>query len=88
MMDQNRWNKLEEVFDNEELFWQDDGIGEEETELNLMDWLECDSTRPSGKMIREFNDHGYRVFAAERDSFGWLIGCVMQGKTGKKIYFG
>lgn len=90
MMNDERWNKLRETFDNEKLFAEQNWIdGDDESlELNLQDWLECDSRSPSGRMMQEFSRHGYRVYAGERDSFGWLIGVVQDKKTGKEICFG
>lgn len=88
MMDQSRWDKLKEVFDNEELFWESNCIEEGEAGIDLFDWLDCDSRSPSGAMKKEFLDHGYVVKKVEGDSFGWLIGCVQELKTGKEIIFG
>lgn len=88
MMDQSKWTKLKEVFENEELFWESNCIDECDAGINLFDWLDCSSSAPSGKMRIEFLDHGYIVKPVERDSFGWLIGCVQELKTGKEIIFG
>ena len=33
------------------------------------------------------NRYGYRVFAGERDGFGWLTGCIQKG-NGPTIVFG
>ena len=90
MMDQERWDRLRSIFDNEKLFSKKDWIdGDDESlELNLQDWLDCDSRSPSGSMIREFSHHGYRVYAGEQDSFGWLTGVVQDKKTGREIVFG
>lgn len=32
------------------------------------------------------NDHGYRAYPTDKDSFGWLVGCVE--KDGYKVSFG
>lgn len=89
MMDQERWNKLRETFDTEELFWENgDWCDANELDYDLMDWLECSTTRPSFDMMLLFDKHGYPVLCKERDSFGWLIGAVFDKKTGKEIVFG
>jgi len=89
MMDQERWSKLQEAFDTEELFWKDgDSCDANELDFNIMEWLECSGTSPSCEMMNLFRDHGYSVLCKERDSFGWLIGAVLDRKTGKEIIFG
>ena len=35
--------------------------------------------------IKTLREHGYRVFAGEKDSFGWLTGCI-QTKVGIIVY--
>ena len=100
MMNEERWAKLRETFDNEanfEAFEEDDyteywyttGIpGDLGIASDLMDWLECSSVCPNYKMVQEFKDHGYSVRPGERDSFGWLTGVVRDSITGRKICFG
>ena len=89
MMDQERWGKLKETFETEELFWEHgDWCNAYDLDYDIEDWLECSTTRPSFCMIHEFDLHGYSVFPTERDSFGWLIGAVLDRKTGKEIIFG
>ena len=37
--------------------------------------------------IKTLRDNGYRVFAGEKDSFGWLTGCVQRiGDTKTFVY--
>lgn len=100
MMNEERWTKLRETFDNEANFekvtedgyteeWYTTGIpGDLGISGELMDWLECTSTRPSYDMIREFRNHGYSVYPGDHDSFGWLVGIVHDSVTDRKICFG
>lgn len=101
MMNQERWDKLRETFDDGSKFekvedewgyteeWYTTGIpGDEGIAGELFDWLECSSSRPSSAMIKEFNDHGYSVRRGDGDSFGWLTGIVRDSVTGRKICFG
>lgn len=91
MMTEENWKQLEQEFEKDEMFDKDGWyIGDEcgNPPFNLMAWLECSSTRPSWKMTCEFVDRGYRVYPEELDSFGWLIGTVVDKKTGRKITFG
>ena len=98
MMNEERWAKLRETFDDASKFekieedgseWYTTGIpGDLGIAGDLYDWLECSSTRPSFEMTQEFRDHGYRVYPGERDSFGWLTGIVRDSVTGRKICFG
>lgn len=96
MMDQKRWELLEKAFEEADKFELDEESGywewshDSEFEgMNLMDWLECNSMRPDYKMWDEFTKHGYTVFAAEKDSFGWLVGAVKRTDNPKRrIAFG
>lgn len=38
--------------------------------------------------IRELESYGYRVFAEEEDSFGWLIACVMKNGDKRRLIYG
>ena len=88
MMDQKNWETLAKAFQEEEPWWGGRYADESDfEELNLFDWLECDNS-PSWKMRDEFDAHGYGVLCLERDSFSWLIGGVIDRKTGKVITFG
>ncbi len=89
MMDQNKWDILEKVFSDETAF---DGEGwysrNDEFDIDLHRWLDCDyGPKPSGRMMEEFREHGYKVYPLDKDSFGWLIGCVRHDKTNRKIAF-
>ena len=89
MMDQEKWTKLKQTFDTEELFWENGTwCDANELDFDIMEWLECDSTCPSGRMIQEFREHGYSVYPTDRDSFGWLVGAVADRRTKKEIIFG
>lgn len=101
MMNQERWTKLRETFDDESKFekeridddyyeeWYTTGVpGDLGIASDLFDWLECSGCRPSLEMMREFREHGYSVRAGERDSFGWLTGIVHDSVTGRNICFG
>lgn len=95
MMDQAKWKLLEEAFEKADQFETDESgywewADESQFEgLDLMDWLECDSRGPDYQMWAEFEEKGYTVFAAEKDSFGWLIGAVKRTLEPKRrITFG
>lgn len=38
--------------------------------------------------IRVLRDNGYRVFAGEKDSFGWLTGCVQKNGDPRILVYG
>jgi hypothetical protein len=38
--------------------------------------------------IRILRDKGYRVFAGEKDSFGWLTGCVQKHNDLRVVVYG
>lgn len=101
MMNEERWTKLRETFDNEANFepftedgyttyWYNTGVpGDLGIAADLFDWLECSGCRPSNAMIKEFQEHGYNVRPGDRDSFGWLTGIVCDSAvTGRYICFG
>lgn len=90
MMDQEKWTLLRETFDNEANFGEEGWYSANEgyPPFDLMEWLECSTVRPSLKMVEIFQDHGYDVYPAERDSFGWLIGVVKDRTTKRRISFG
>lgn len=99
MMDQEKWKKLEMAFDLNEPWWGGNiyadesefmNLGNESIDLNLMDWLDCNSKGPSYEMINEFEKNGYKVYPIERDSFGYLIGGVkkINDPRGVVITFG
>ena len=90
MMDQKNWDLLRETFDNGDNFDEEDWYiaNEGYPPFNLMEWLECSTVRPSFRMMDEFYKHGYDVYPAEKDSFGWLIGVVCDRKTDRRISFG
>ncbi len=77
MMDQKKWKQLFNAFNEEDNFDEEGYANDSEFEdMDLMDWLDCDSRGPSMQMMHEFSLHGYDVFPVEKDSFGWLIGGV------------
>lgn len=39
-------------------------------------------------MIRELRDRGYRVYAGEKDSFGWLTGCIQKHGDERILVYG
>ena len=39
-------------------------------------------------MICELRRRGYRVFAGEKDSFGWLTGCIRKEDDGRILVYG
>lgn len=90
MMTEENWKQLEDEFKKNECFdennWYTANGGY--PPFDLMDWLDCSSTRPSWDMVDEYKRRGYRVFPVERDSFGWLIGAVEDNKSGRRITFG
>lgn len=86
MMNQKKWEILDEAFQTDEKFNEGGYANDYDFEdINLIDWLECDSRGPSWHMIEEFLVNGYRVFAIEQDSFGWLIGGVQKKEGSKRI---
>lgn len=42
---------------------------------------------PDYKSIQDMKKYGYKVYAGERDSFGWLTGCIQKG-NGPIFVFG
>lgn len=91
MMNETRLEKLFQAFQEEEPFWEDNYADEGQFEgLNLYEWLECNGSRPSRRMIDELAFCGYEVFPVERDGFGWLIGGIRRllDPSGKVITFG
>lgn len=38
--------------------------------------------------IRVLRDNGYRVFAGEKDGFGWLTGCVQKNGDPRILIYG
>ena len=38
--------------------------------------------------IKVLRDYGYRIFAGERDSFGWLTGCVQRKGDNRILVYG
>lgn len=36
--------------------------------------------------IKKLRNNGYCIYAAEKDSYGWLIGCI--NKDNKYVYYG
>lgn len=89
-MDQEKWDLLEQAFKDDSKFNEEGYSHDSEFEgMSLMDWLNCSSVRPDWDMMDEFSDHGYHVFAVERDSFGWLIGGVRrENDFSRTICFG
>ena len=56
--------------------------------LDLADeLLITDKGQPNYSVFPILNRYGYRVFAGERDGFGWLTGCIQKG-NGPTIVFG
>ena len=56
--------------------------------LDLADeLLITNNGQPNYSEFPILNRYGYRVFAGERDSFGWLTGCIQKG-NGPTIVFG
>lgn len=49
--------------------------------------LITDKGQPNYSVFPILNRYGYRVFAGERDGFGWLTGCIQKG-NGPTIVFG
>ena len=50
------------------------------------DYLIDDDGTCNWRNIETLRQHGYRVYAGEKDSFGWLTGCVE--KDGRILVFG
>ena len=90
MMNDERWQQLEEVFSDAENF-DDAGYytaNDGYPPFDLMGWLESNSRAPKLRMVFEFRKHGYLVYAGEKDTFGWLTGIVEHAEYGRKMVFG
>lgn len=86
---------LKELYDDQNNVYQEDGF----TGFN-----ECDIYNEVTALCDEYlignggscnwdniwilRDNGYRVFAGEKDSFGWLTGCVQKQGDPRIIVYG
>ena len=59
-----------------------------EVENLCLDLFIDDDGTPNYENIREIRNQGFKVYPAESDSFGWLIGACEKTSTNSIIYFG
>lgn len=59
----------------------------QEAESLALEELITSSGQPNYVAILEMAAYGYEVYPGERDSFGWLIGCIQKG-DGPILVFG
>lgn len=88
---------LEELYDRKDNFYinEDDGLTyfvaddlyDRVTNL-CCEHLITAGGRCNWKNIDILRNNKYRVFAAEEDGFGWLIGCVKKIHDNRAVYYG
>ena len=74
----------------------DDGIlyikTDDDRVQQLLNYLDDLIIVPNGSVnyqnIQRVNQYGYRIYPGERDSFGWITGCVRKGHNGPILLFG
>jgi len=93
-------NALEKLYSNPDDIYESKGdnggpwFGFTDSELlHEVKGLCCDHLIAAGGgcnwgNIRILNQHGYRVFAGEEDSWGWLTGCVKKRDDKRTIVYG
>lgn len=52
------------------------------------EYLITNGGRCNWNNIRILRSNGYKVFAGEKDSFGWLTGCVQKNNDERVIVYG
>ncbi len=79
-------DKLDTLPDNEDVYLQTSADSMIlECEMYASDLLIDGNGQCRWDAIAELNDNGFFVSAGERDSFGWLTGCI-QTKKGIIVY--
>lgn len=87
--------KLEVLFATEGYDYEDDGYQYfvEDDLYNEVTSLCCEEliTNSGGcnwTNIRIVREHGYRVFPGDKDSFGWLVGCIGKPDDKRIVCYG
>ena len=86
---------LKELYDDQNNIYQEDGFtGFNECDIYNEVTALCDEYLIGNggccnwTNINILRNNGYRVFAGEKDSFGWLIGCVQKQGDPRIIVYG
>lgn len=86
---------LERLYKDQSNTYQEDGwTGFNESELYnetvalCNDYLIGNGGLCNWDNIRILRENGYRVFAGEKDSFGWLTGCVQKQGDPRILVYG
>lgn len=86
---------LEELYSNEnDIFIEEDFISFQDSELHSRIRGLCNElliTKDGGcnwGNIEFVRSNGYRVFAGEKDGFGWLTGCIRKINDKRVIVYG
>ena len=86
---------LEKLYGDQSNIYQEDGwtgFNENEMYNEVVDlcneYLITNCGLCNWDNIRILRSNGYRVFAGEKDSFGWLTGCVQKDDDERVIVYG
>lgn len=86
---------LEKLYSDQDNIYQEDGwTGFNENKIyddvvSLCDkYLITNVGQCNWDNIRVLRNNGYRVFAGEKDSFGWLTGCVQKNNDKRVVVYG
>lgn len=85
---------LKKLYDDQSNIYQEDGwTGFNENEMykevvGLCDEYLISNGQCNWDNICILRKNGYRVFAGEKDSFGWLTGCVQKNDDERVIVYG
>ena len=88
--------KLEQLYDTQNNSYSDEGYAEYFKESDLYDEIEglCNEyliTESGGcnwDNICVLRSKGYSVYAGEKDSFGWLTGCIQKKGDNRIVVYG
>ena len=86
---------LEKLYSDQDNIYQEDGwTGFNENKIyndvvSLCDkYLITNAGQCNWDNIRVLRNNGYRVFAGEKDGFGWLTGCVQKNNDKRVVVYG
>ena len=86
---------LEKLYGDQSNIYQEDGwTGFNENEMYnevvglCNEYLITNGGLCNWDNIRILRSNGYRVFAGEKDSFGWLTGCVQKNNDERVVVYG
>lgn len=88
---ENLIKMLNEFFgSNEKLDYEEDIVPDivDEIEVECCSLLIGKNGGCNWDNIKALRDKGYRVYAGERDSFGWLTGCISKPGDSRVICYG